>query len=206
MKLILRLSKNRRVLVLFVLLVIAVAWYLRGNLLNNETDGDIGGGLPDGWLGGRPDAVGMFVPSPLASEVSGSITLHRTNSGTRVTVQVSGLPAYEPGEPPIGPHGFHIHEVGECEVGDPEDPFLSAGLHWNPDDQPHGNHAGDFPVIFSDQGSAVVSFITHRFTPRDVIGLSVIIHENPDDYRSQPTGASGRRIACAAIGEVDGSM
>src|SRR5699024_4263193 len=73
-------------------------------------------------------------------------------NGTEVTVEVSGLPDYKPahGEhAPIGPHGFHIHENGDCEVGDESDPFQGAGGHWNPTNQPHGNHAGDFPVLFS---------------------------------------------------------
>jgi Cu-Zn family superoxide dismutase len=84
-------------------------------------------------------------------------------------------------------------------VGDPENPFLAAGEHWNPDDQPHGNHAGDFPVLFSNHGLGELCFFTDRFKVWQVIGRSVIIHENPDDFRSQPSGDSGRRIACGVI-------
>lgn len=57
-------------------------------------------------------------------------------------MKLCGLPQYCPvkdGKPQIGPHGFHIHEVGCCEVGNKEDPFMKAGGHWNPDDQPHGS-------------------------------------------------------------------
>ncbi len=71
-------------------------------------------------------------------------------------------PLYEPakdGKSPIGPFGFHVHEIGICEINDPENPFESAGGHYNPTDQPpHGNHAGDFPVIFSNNGYARMSF------------------------------------------------
>lgn len=148
---------------------------------------------------GRPAAVGRFLPSPLAPDIRGTIEFYPAAGGTHIVVSVEGLPPYAPGEPPVGPHGFHIHESGTCEVGDPDDPFLSAGSHWNPDGQPHGHHAGDFPVLFSDGGKATLSFTTGRFQPADVIGLGVIIHENPDDYRSQPTGASGRRLTCAII-------
>ena len=64
-------------------------------------------------------------------------------------------------EPPIGPHGFHIHNIGLCEITDPENPFQSAGSHWNPDDQPHGNHTGDFPVLFSNNGYFRMQFFTN---------------------------------------------
>lgn len=56
---------------------------------------------------------------------------------------------------------------------------------------PHGNHAGDFPVLFSNGGRARMRLFTSKFKVRDIIGKSVIIHENPDDYRSQPAGNSG---------------
>ena len=79
------------------------------------------------------------------------------------------------------------------------DPFTSAGGHWNPDNQPHGNHAGDFPVLFSNDGYAEMQFFTNRFKPKDVIGKAIIIHQNPDDYRSQPSGNAGKRLACGII-------
>lgn len=74
-----------------------------------------------------------------------------------------------------------------------------GGPHWNPGNQPHGNHAGDFPVLFSNGGRAVMGFFTDRFRVADVVGKAVIIHENPDDYRSQPAGNAGRRLACGLI-------
>lgn len=95
--------------------------------------------------------------------------------------------------------GFHIHQNGVCEVSNPDNPFESAGGHYNPTNQPHGNHAGDFPVLFSNNGYARMSFFTDKFTPEDVVRRSIIIHENPDDYRSQPAGESGERIACGVI-------
>jgi len=68
--------------------------------------------------------------------------------------------------------------------------------------QPHGNHAGDFPVLFSNAGVARMSFFTNRFHVNDIIGKSVIIHESPDDYRSQPAGNSGKKLACGIIQNV----
>lgn len=146
-----------------------------------------------------PDAAATLLASPMFPEIEGTVSLRNVPGGTLVLVEVSGLPTYSPGNPPIGPHGFHIHEGTSCEVGDPNNPFLAAGGHWNPDDQPHGNHAGDFPVLFSRGGSARMGFLTDRFSADTVVGRTVIIHLHPDDYRSQPAGDSGPRIACGII-------
>ena len=120
-------------------------------------------------------------------------------------MKVNGLPSYMPamnGNPQIGPHEFHLHQNGTCAVGDPSNPFISAGEHWNPTSQPHGNHAGDFPVLFSNNGYSRMTFFTDKFNVAQIIGKSVIIHESPDDYRTQPSGASGNRLACGVIKAV----
>ena len=151
---------------------------------------------------GRMAAVALIHGGPLAPEIAGSVYFADVPGGTEVYVNVRGLPPYQPaldGKPPIGPHGFHIHEFGNCTVGDPEKPFSAAGGHWNPTHQPHGNHPGDFPVLFSNHSVAKMSFFTDRFKVADVLGKSVIIHENPDDYRTQPSGASGKELACGVI-------
>lgn len=153
------------------------------------------------------DAVGLcayaiICGGPLAPELRGEVFFEEWQDGVWITVEVCGLPAYRPaqnGEQPIGPHGFHLHEKGVCVVGDPQDPFMAAGGHWNPTRQPHGNHAGDFPVLFSNHGKAVMCFYTDRFTIADVIGKVVIIHQSPDDYRTQPAGNAGKRLACGVI-------
>lgn len=139
---------------------------------------------------------------PLAPEITGLITFRDVGEGTLVTAQIYGLPPYQPaqnGQEPIGPHGFHIHENGTCQIGDPQDPFQAAGGHWNPTGQPHGNHAGDFPVLFSNNGYAYMTFFTNKFRVRDIIGKTIIIHQNPDDYRTQPAGNTGKRLACGVI-------
>jgi Cu-Zn family superoxide dismutase len=147
-------------------------------------------------------AIANINGGPLASELKGTVAFKDVPGGTEVRAEIWGLPAYKPaqkGNPPIGPHGFHIHEVGNCEVGDPKEPFKSAGEHWNLTNQPHGNHAGDFPVLFSNKGYARMCFFTDKFKVQDIIGKSIIIHENPDDYRTQPAGAAGKRLACGII-------
>lgn len=147
-------------------------------------------------------AIAYLQGGPLAPSLRGRVKFKDVPGGTKVSVKVVGLPPYQPGhdgQPPIGPHGFHIHELGVCEIGNPQDPFQSAGGHWNPTKQPHGNHPGDFPNLLSNNGYAEMCFFTNRFRVKDIIGKSVIIHQNPDDYRSQPTGAAGKRLACGVI-------
>lgn len=150
--------------------------------------------------------VAKIKGGPLAPRLRGTVLFEDAPGGTWVSVDVVGLPPYQPaedGKQPVGPHGFHVHVNGDCTVGNPDNPFASAGGHWNPTNQPHGNHAGDFPVLFSNNGRAIMSFFTDRFRVEDVIGRSVIIHQNPDDYRTQPAGNSGKRLACGLIeGEI----
>ncbi|HHU18369.1 MAG: superoxide dismutase family protein [Anaerovoracaceae bacterium] len=147
-------------------------------------------------------AYAQIKGGPLAPQLQGIVYFRGIPNGTQVCIEVYGLPAYRPSQnnsPPIGPHGFHIHEFGVCEVGDPNDPFQSAGSHWNPTNEPHGNHAGDLPVLFSNNGYSNMCFVTNKFKVEDIIGRTVIIHENPDDYRSQPSGNAGRRLGCGVI-------
>lgn len=150
-------------------------------------------------------AVAEIKGGPLAPNIEGIVYFRSVPSGTEVYVHVTGLPEYKPGKGenlPIGPHGFHIHSGSSCEVGDPKEPFKSAGEHWNPTNQPHGNHAGDFPVLFSNDGVSKMSFFTNKFKVSDALGKVIVIHESPDDYRSQPAGNAGRRLACGVIKEV----
>jgi len=147
-------------------------------------------------------AVAYVKGGPLRPDIQGTVWFKDVAGGTEICADICGLPPYHPAtnsNAPIGPHGFHLHECGNCDVGDPENPFQAAGGHWNPNNQPHGNHAGDFPVLFSNNGYTKTCFYTDKFKPIDVIGKSVIIHENPDDYRSQPAGNSGKRLACGVI-------
>ena len=147
-------------------------------------------------------AVAYVVGGPLAPDIQGLVIFVDVPGGTEVFADIFGLPAYTPamGEnPPIGPFGFHLHENGTCEIGDVAEPFKAAGGHWNPTNQPHGNHSGDFPVLFANDGYAQISFFTDEFKISEIIGKAVIIHENPDDFRTQPDGAAGKRLACGVI-------
>jgi len=155
----------------------------------------------------KPVAYGKILGGPLAPDINGHIYFYDAAGGTEIFVEVWGLPLYKPahnGNAPIGPLGFHIHEYGVCEITNYNEPFQSAGGHYNPNNEPHGNHAGDLPVLFSNNGYARMTFYTDRFKPRDIIGKSIIIHEHPDDYRTQPAGNSGRRLACGVIAPYNG--
>ncbi len=148
------------------------------------------------------EAVAEVKGGPLAPQLTGTVRFKDVPGGTEVLAEIRGLPQYQPAcgdNPPIGPHGFHIHENGNCEIGDPTNPFQAAGGHWNPTWQPHGNHAGDFPVLFSNHGYSLMAFFTDKFKVADIIGKSIIIHQNPDDYRTQPAGNAGKRLACGII-------
>ena len=99
-------------------------------------------------------------------------------------------------------YGFHIHEGGSC-TGDATDPFKDAGGHYNPTNQEHPFHAGDMPVIMGNQGAAWFQFYTNRFYPEEIVGKTVVVHDMPDDFRSQPSGDSGVKIACGRIREYE---
>lgn len=147
-------------------------------------------------------AIAEIKGSNLYPNINGIVEFTSVKDGTFVEAFIRDLPNYVPSDgesPPIGPFGFHIHEKGSCTPDNNSNAFTDAEGHYNPDNQPHGNHAGDFPVLFSNNGIAHMSFFTNKFKIKDIINRSVMIHENPDDYRTQPTGNSGKRIACGVI-------
>lgn len=151
------------------------------------------------------DALAQVMGSAVYPEISGTVGFKSVSNGTWVDVQVAGLPEYQPGDevnPQIGPHGFHIHNGTACGDPDGDDPFHEADGHWNPTNQLHGNHSGDFPVLFSNHGKASMLFFTDKFKVPEVIGKTIVIHLSPDDYRTQPAGDSGTKIACGVIAPV----
>ena len=102
-----------------------------------------------------------------------------------------------------GLHGFHIHTTGSCVGPD----FASAGGHFNPLGKLHGAHAGDLPnLLVIPSGIGVQMTTTTSFSLRpgpvsifDADGAALVIHANPDDYVTNPSGNSGPRIACGVI-------
>jgi len=74
--------------------------------------------------------------------------------------------------------------------------------HYNPDNLPHPYHSGDMPPLFGNDGTAFSVFLTNRFKIDEIIGRTVVIHAQPDDFTSQPSGNSGEKIACGIIEEI----
>lgn len=93
---------------------------------------------------------------------------------------------------------FHIHSGANCS-GNEADEFANVNGHFNPQNTPHPCHAGDMPPLFDAGGRAFSAFLTDRFTLPEIIGRTVIIHNMPDDFTSQPSGNAGEKIACGVI-------
>lgn len=124
-----------------------------------------------------------------------------TGDGVQIQLNVSQLPP--------GTHGIHVHAVGKCEGPD----FKSAGGHFNPagkqhgKDNPNGAHAGDLVNFEADaSGKATASILTTSLTLGSGVnslfhegGSALVIHEKADDYKTDPSGNSGNRIACGVI-------
>ena len=133
-------------------------------------------------------------------EIKGYAKFTATRKGTLVTVAVSGLP-YNADACPDRFFAMHIHGGSSCK-GDKKDPFANAGIHYNPDNCPHPAHAGDLPPLLSAKGQAAISFLTDNFTPYEIIGKTIVIHSEVDDFTSQPSGNSGIKIACGEIKRI----
>ncbi|QDW66647.1 superoxide dismutase family protein [Luteimonas granuli] len=122
------------------------------------------------------------------------------DGGVAISGQVNGLA-------PGSEHGFHVHENGDCSAPDAS----SAGGHFNPQASAHGrvgegeHHVGDTDnIVADDTGVAMIDTRLEGATlgdgaPTDIMGKSVIVHADPDDYTTQPTGNAGARLACGVI-------
>ena len=139
------------------------------------------------------DPAGRSIARATASTVA---------SGVRVRVEANGLAP--------GSYGVHVHAVGRC---DPPG-FESAGPHWNPANRQHGTqnpagpHMGDLPNLLvgaDGQGSFEMTIPEARLgggasAMLDADGAAIVVHAGPDDYRTDPSGNSGSRIACGVFG------
>jgi Cu-Zn family superoxide dismutase len=134
------------------------------------------------------------------SGVTGTATFIQKNNEVTLVAKLAGL---KPGE-----HAIHIHEKADCSAAD----AASAGGHWNPTFKKHGRwgdtecHKGDIGNFLADEkGNATITFKTDQWCikcgdeTKDIINKGLIVHEKPDDYVTQPTGAAGARVACSGI-------
>lgn len=145
----------------------------------------------------RPDAFARIKGSAEEPEIEGVVLFYKVHSGVLVSIQVKGLPTSEDVcKKPI--FAAHIHSGGSC-TGNNTDPFANALMHYNPANCQHPYHAGDLPPIFGVHGNGFPVFLTDRFSVKEIIGKTIIIHSAPDDFTTQPSGNSGKKIACGVI-------
>ena len=130
----------------------------------------------------------------------GEAVLEQTGNDVRIRTNFTGVPP--------GTHAFHIHAVGKCDP-----PFESAGGHFNPTgkqhgkDNPQGAHAGDLPNIQIPADGRLTTEATARDVSLgagtkgllDADGAALVVHDGTDDYKSDPAGNAGKRIACGVI-------
>lgn len=149
-----------------------------------------------------PSATAVIAPTAVAPAASmnpqGTVTFVQRAGSVRISGRISGL---RPGQE----HGFHVHEGADC-TGD----AMGTKGHFNPDGAPHGrhgghaHHAGDLPALKADaRGVAEFDFTSSKLSvtpgPASVVGRGLIVHRDPDDYATQPTGNAGPRPGCAVI-------
>jgi Cu-Zn family superoxide dismutase len=146
--------------------------------------------------GRGPAMAKISLISAAGSSVKGELTVSNEGDAIHITGEITGL---APGKE----HGFHVHEFGKCDLPD----FKSAGAHFNPTQAPHGQHLGDLPNAKADEnGHATIdafvkgpNLVDKDGAPSAIRGKALIVHAMPDDYKTQPSGGSGDRIACGVI-------
>lgn len=147
-----------------------------------------------------PIAIAELKPTQ-GSNVSGTTSFVLQGDKLLIDARIKGLTP--------GMHGFHIHEKGDCSAPD----GTSAGGHFNPTAMGHGNpadekhHAGDLGNLTADANGNAVFNVTvplHGLSmgksgTNSIVERGLIVHGDPDDFKTQPTGNSGKRVACGVI-------
>ncbi len=136
----------------------------------------------------RPSAAAQICGCTDYPSVCGTLMLYQSHAGVFVVVSVGGIPERLAKNAVLG---MHIH--------DPE-----TGLHYNPDGKPHPDHAGDMPPLFVNGSDAWCAFLSERFEVNEVMGKTVVIHSQRDDFSSQPSGDAGEKIAQGTIKRYGG--
>lgn len=137
----------------------------------------------------------------VGSATKGTVRFKQQGSQLQIEADIAGLAP--------GVHGFHLHEKGDCSAPD----GTSAGGHFNPSSQQHGGpehaarHGGDFGNITADAGGKAKLSLTvptsqislDEGAANSILGRGMIVHADPDDYVTQPTGNAGKRLACGVV-------
>lgn len=138
----------------------------------------------------RPAAIARLKGNLPNAQIQGAVRFYQFPGAILVEAEVSGLPNNSSGF-----HGFHIHEGSACSGTN----FSNTGEHFGALNAIHPKHAGDLPPLLSRNGRAYLAVMTDRFSITDVLGRTVVIHSDADDFKSQPAGNAGNKIACGAI-------
>jgi superoxide dismutase, Cu-Zn family len=147
------------------------------------------------------DKIVVLLDSKSGSTAKGNVVFRQRSNTVSMTAVFSGLEE--------GTHAVHLHEKSDCSSDDGS----SAGGHWNPTAQPHGEwgdeagyHKGDIGnFTVNANGTGTITFVTDEWCigcsddAKDIIGKSVIVHQGTDDFKSQPSGAAGSRVSCGGI-------
>lgn len=139
---------------------------------------------------GCPKAVACLHGGREYPKLWGTVRFWERCDGVLVEAEVWGLPRTE-----TGFFALHIHEGGDCAG----DGFPDTRGHFDPGRTEHPNHAGDLPPLLEVYGKAYMMVLTGRFRLEEVIGRTVILHGEPDDFHTQPAGNAGMKIACGVI-------
>lgn len=140
-----------------------------------------------------PNAIAYIKGNQNFPNIDGKIEFYETNAGVFVLSDIKNLPNLNNS----GFFAMHIHNDDTCEQNS-EGNYRDSS-HFNPNNKPHPEHAGDLLNLLSNDGFAYSLFLTNRFKVNDIVGKTVMIHANPDDYRTDPNGNSGTKIACGKI-------
>jgi Cu-Zn family superoxide dismutase len=150
-------------------------------------------------IGEKKPAVVAVLESRSGSTVTGTATVFSSPQGPRMHIELAGLS-------PGSEHGMHVHDKGDCSAPD----AMSAGGHFNPDGAAHGradlgpHHLGDLGSVVADSQGRVsadvtLTELTATEGPRGLIGHSLVVHRDRDDFVTQPAGNAGPRVACGVF-------
>ena len=146
---------------------------------------------------GLPQAHAKIKGSKEYPDIRGNVYLYEVYNGTVLLGELMGIPE-ELEKKYGGFFGFHIHEGNTC-INDTKVPYEKTKGHFNPNQTQHPYHLGDLPPLFATKGMAWGMIYIDKFKPQDIVNRTLVIHEHPDDFHTQPSGNSGGKIACGEI-------
>ncbi len=141
----------------------------------------------------KPRAIAYIKGDADHPTLQGTVRFYQKPNGVLLVAQIRGLPPSQ-----TGFFGFHIHQGERCAG----EAFSQTQSHYNPKHTEHPSHAGDLPPLLSADRNGFLTVLTNRFTVNEVIGRTVVIHSQPDDFTTPPAGNAGTKIACGVIKKV----